>query len=119
MSAVSSYVDPAQRGFITGRNGCDHTVNINTLFYEAVKRKKERILFLLDTAKAFDSIDHQWINHILARVSFPSWVRNFVRAALTGVKVSPYFGGPPTDWIVIERGVKQGCPLSPLLFVIV
>ena len=97
MQAVSAYVDPSQKGFLTGKQGSDHTLDINTLFYNAVKKKVERVLFLLDTAKAFDSIDHSWVEQVLTRVSFPPWVRNFVRGSLAGVKVSPFFGGPLLD----------------------
>ena len=72
----------------------------------------------MDTAKAFDSIDHDWVHHILHRVEFPPWFRSFVKGTLHGVKVAPFFGGDLTDWIDILRGVKQRCPLSPLLFII-
>ena len=87
-------------------------------FYEGVESDLSRYLFLLDTAKAFDSIDHQWIFHILKRVSFPSWFLFFVRGMLTNVSVAPCFGKSTSVWIDIERGVKQGCPLSPLLFIL-
>jgi len=118
MPAVSAYVSPCQKGFLSGKDGGDHIVEINTLFYEAVVKKYDRLLFLLDTAKAFDSIDHDWISHVLSWVGFPPWFRNFVKGSLSSVKVAPFFGGVPSDWIDIRRGVKQGCPLSPLLFLI-
>ena len=118
MGAVDDYVHPSQKGFVAGRQGADHVSDINERFYEAVKKKENKLLFLLDTAKAFDSIDHDWVSHVLVKVGFPPWFRNFVRGSLSSVKVAPFFGAELTEWIDIERGVKQGCPLSPLLFVI-
>jgi hypothetical protein len=73
---------------------------------------------LLDTHKAFDSVDHEWIHLVLKRAGFPAWFTHFVRGTLTDVKVAPFFGVKPTEWIPIFRGVKQGCPLSPLLFIL-
>jgi hypothetical protein len=118
MPAVLDLVDPCQKGFLVGKNGSDHILDINTLFFEAVEKKQEQLLFLLDTAKAFDSIDHSWIHRVLKVAGFPRWLRLFVKAALTEVKVTPFFGTRTKVWIDIDRGVKQGCPLSPLLFLI-
>ena len=103
---------------MAGKNSTEHIVTINQLFYEAVVKDDSRVLFLLDTAKAFDSIDHEWVHHVLRQTGLPLWLRNFVKGSLHGVKVAPVFGGDLSDWIDILRGVKQGCPLSPLLFII-
>ena len=118
MPAVLELIDPAQKGFLNGRSGVDHVSDINNFFYEGVENNLVRFLFLLDTAKAFDSIDHDWIFHILKRVCFPDWILRFVRGMLTNVSVAPCFGKSTCVWIDIERGVKQGCPLSPLLFIL-
>ena len=118
MPAVLDLVEPCQKGFLAGRTGCDHVEDVNAFFFEGVEKGLDRLLFLLDTAKAFDSIDHDWIHDLLKHVGFPPWLSFFVRGALTDVSVSPFFGGAIHDHICIERGVKQGCPLSPLLFIL-
>ena len=118
MPAVSALVDPAQKGFLTGQNGHEHTLRINEFFFEGVKQNTQRLCFFLDTAKAFDSIDHTWALRVLAKAGFPPWLTAFVKGSLSNVKVSPCFGRSLVDWIDISRGVKQGCPLSPLIFIL-
>ena len=39
MPAVLALVDPSQKGFLTARNGSEHTTDINTFFYEGVEKK--------------------------------------------------------------------------------
>ena len=79
-----------------------------------------RNLFVLfmDTAKAFDSIDHDFVHEAIRRTGLPDWFGRLVRGLLHSVRVKPAFKGASDHWIEILRGVKQGCPLSPLLFVI-
>ena len=118
MPAVSAIVDPSQKGFLWGKNGMDHTADINQFFFEGVVAKTQRLLFFLDTAKAFDSIDHSWALKVLRKVGFPLWVTRFISSSLSDVKVAPSFGKNVSCWIDILRGVKQGCPLSPLIFIL-
>src|SRR6185437_6774477 len=116
MPAAQAFLDPSQRGFLSGINGHAHTESINKFFYDGVEGDDQRYVFFLDTAKAFDSIDHAWIMAVLDKAEFPLWVRRFVRGSLANVRVTPFFGSLTGQWIPIERGVKEGCPLSPLLF---
>ena len=102
MPATLELVDPAQQGFLWGRNGAKHTLDINSFFYEGVVKKLERFVFFLDTAKAFDSIDHAWIFKVLKRAAYPPWVSNFVRCSLTEVLVSPFFGTLSDVWIPMQ-----------------
>ena len=72
----------------------------------------------MDTRKAFDSIDHNFIIKILRHINMPTWVVNTVINLLTDVLVSPVVSEKVDTTIPIKRGVKQGCPLSPLLFIL-
>src|SRR5205823_3255699 len=56
MPAVSTFLDPAQKGFLAGINGHSHIEDLNEFFYQGITNNIQRFVFLLDTAKAFDSI---------------------------------------------------------------
>ena len=114
-----SVLHPAQKGSIPGRVGLDHVTAASNLFYQAVESGHDAPnLFglFIDTRKAFDSLHHDFIFAVLRHKGFPTWTIQAVRALLHEVKVTPFFGVLTDTWLRIERGVKQGCPLSPILF---
>ena len=71
---------------------------------------------LLDFKKAYDSIKHDFIRDQLTHCGFPPWVTKAVTGLLTGVRARLTLNGSDFCFIDILRGVKQGCPLSPLIF---
>ena len=117
---------PNQKGFIPGRSFEDHIRELNELFYKMVESEPTSFLnstdnffvLFMDTAKAFDSVDHSFILESIKRIGLPPWFSSLVTGLLHSVRVKPAFKGASDFWIDICRGVKQGCPLSPLLFVI-
>ena len=117
--ATRALVHASQKGFVAGRRGSDNVEGITDLFYGAVADATELHVLQVDTKKAFDSIDHTFITTVLAHVGFPRWLVMVVLALFEGAVVSPVLAAPTKDRIPIRRGVKQGCPLSPTLFVII
>ena len=115
---LNQMLDPSQCGFIPGRNGTTHILSLNTFFYDAIKNTNPAYILLLDTAKAFDSIDHDYLFRLLAKINLPPWVLNTIRSLFHDVSVFPALSSPTSVSIQIDRGVKQGCPLSPILFAI-
>jgi ribonuclease HI len=114
--ALQHILAPNQKGFIPGRQGADHITSITQHYYSSLDRKQQLYILFLDTAKAFDSIDHSFIFKMLHKINLPTPFINIIKCLLTDVKVFLTNGGNPEAYIDIERGVKQGCPLSPLLF---
>ena len=105
-----------QKGFIPGRVGLDHIREINQRYYSALDRKHQYYILFLDTRKAFDSIHHDFIHATLRKLRVPQWICNAIAGLMAHVAVLPVFSRAHA--IPIKRGVKQGCPLSPLLFAI-
>ena len=119
--ALLATLHKAQKGFVQGRHFEEHLRELNERFYEIVEQGKageNYFVLFMDTAKAFDSIDHDFIHVAVRRAGLPAWFQQLVRALLHQVRVKPAIRGAQAHWIDICRGVKQGCPLSPLLFVI-
>jgi ribonuclease HI len=113
---LDARLDRAQQGFIKNRCYHVHICDLNDVFYSAVEGGEDYFALFMDTAKAFDSIDHDFIHAAVARLGLPGWFRNVVRGLLHLVEVQLFFHGLTDTFIAIHRGVKQGCPLSPLLF---
>jgi ribonuclease HI len=116
--ALDALIDPSQKMFITGRHMTDLVTDINETYYKAVREEKEEYILFLDTRKAFDSIHHDYLLEIISHVGLPTWAVNIITSMLHQVRVSPVLANDASLLIWIRRGVKQGCPLSPLLFVL-
>ena len=116
--AAQAIIHPSQKGFIAGRSGEDNVLGLTELFYSRLQHNQQLHVLQIDTRKAFDSIDHNFILTILPSVGFPDWLVSIVSFLLTDVFVTPVVSSHTSVLIPIHRGVKQGCPLSPLLFVL-
>ena len=72
----------------------------------------------LDQEKAFDRVDWPFLFRVLEHLGFgPSFI-SWVRLLYTNIRSAVLIDGYTSDWFYPSRGVRQGCPLSPLLYVI-
>jgi ribonuclease HI len=116
--AIQEFIRPEQKLFVPGRVMTDLVVDINELYYSHLSKKHQYLLLFLDTKKAFDSIHHDYLMELLHHIGCPPWFLSVVKELLSLVMVSPVLANMATLLIPILRGLKQGCPLSPILFVI-
>ena len=83
------------------------------------KTDETGILVTLDQEKAFDHVDHEFLMRTLAKLgfgpSFCQWVSLFHNNVFSRIICH----GKLTDPVFLGRGVRQGCPLSPLLYVLI
>ena len=74
-----------------------------------------RVCFI-DYAKAFDCVDHNKLWKILQEMGIPDHLTCLLRYLYAGQEATVRTGHGTTDWFQIEKGVPQGCILSPYLF---
>ena len=116
--ALQHMLQDDQKGFVAGRQGTDHVKSLTDEFYSKLSKKQQHYVLLLDTRRAFDTLSHVFIHRCLHKLGFARWLRELVKGLLYQVVVFPAIGKGNTHPISIHRGVKQGCPLSPLLFIL-
>ena len=75
-------------------------------------------ILALDQEKAFDRVDWAFLFRTLQHLGFvPSFI-SWIRLLYTDIRSAVLVNGYTTDFFTPTRGVRQGCPLSPLLYVI-
>jgi len=84
----------------------------------SASRGLDHFYLSLDFEKAFDSVDHQWLFQVLTRYGFAPHFVNIVAALQSGATSEVIVNGRHTPPFLIERGVRQGDPLSLFLFLI-
>lgn len=73
----------------------------------------------LDLQKAYDSVDWKFLLQLLESYCFPDRFVSWLRECICGVHYSIVLNGERVGYIAGRKGLRQGDPLSPLLFVLV
>ena len=112
---VNHELPDVQAGFRKGRGTRDQIANIRWIIKKATEFQKN-IYFCLDYAKAFDCVNHHKLWKILQEMGKPDHLTCLLRNLYAGQEATVRTGHGTIDWFQIEKGVCQGCILSPCLF---
>lgn len=106
-----------QKGFIRGYDGIAHNVFLlDGLLRMGWRKKRSLVISILDVRKAFDSVSHDALREILLKRGFQCEIRNYIRSTYANAKSVIISKGRAADEMKPARGVRQGDPLSPILF---
>jgi hypothetical protein len=111
-------VSHAQSAFIQTRSIHENFKLVANTARLLHRRKKPAVLMKIDTSKAFDTLSWEFLMEMLKRRGFGSifcaWLCGILRSAYTRVMINGTQGAP----IQLARGVRQGDPLSPTLYIL-
>jgi hypothetical protein len=76
------------------------------------------MIIKLDLANAFDRVRHNFLFKVVENFGFAPAFINWIKACIGSPWIAPLVNGRATKFFQASRGLRQGCPLSPLLYAI-
>ena len=83
-----------------------------------LKHEIPGILISLDFQRAFDSLEWPFMQRVLEIFNFGASINNWIKVFYTDIESAVMNNGFSTKWFQLSRGVRQGCPLSPYLYIL-
>lgn len=88
------------------------------MLHQAATSGEEYLLLKMDVVKAFDRLNWSFLLVLLEKSGMAGTLTRFLRASFAEAASSVVLNGRLTNRIPLTRSVRQGCPLSPLLFIL-
>lgn len=117
-NVITQIIHEDQVGFIKGRNMASHLRLMDDITSYLRNADQPGALIALDFSKAFDTLSKTCILEALNIFNFGPKFIQFIATTMEQTESCIHNGGWLSECFPTERGIRQGCPLSPLLFVI-
>lgn len=111
---------PNQSSFVPGRSTTDNII-ISQEIIHTLKSKKGKVggmILKIDLEKAYDNISWAFLNQTLDEFGFDKNLIDMIMCCVTTVSTAILWNGEPLKEFKPEKGLRQGDPLSPYLFVL-
>ena len=117
-TVIKVVIHEDQTAYIKGRTITTIIRLIDDVIETTKYNNKSGGILALDYRKAFDTISKDYLKKVLKVFNFGSTFVKWVSVLMENTESSVQHAGWLSDWFPTECGVRQGCPFSPLLFIL-
>ena len=118
-STLPIIISNHQTGFQKGKSTTDNLI-LMYLVLEHYERnpQEEGYLVQIDYEKAFDSVEHAYLFSVLKKIGLGNKLIHMIKVAFSGCSSMILINGHLSEPVYLCRGLHQGSPLSPILFIL-
>lgn len=113
LGIMPDLINADQTGFMPGRT---IGTNIRISFFQ--DQEEGGLVVSLDFAKAFDSVDRDFIHEVLKSLNFGEKFLKWIKILYSKAESCVINNGHSSGWFEMNAGLRQGCALLPFLFIL-
>eukprot|EP00253_Pinus_taeda_P017716 PITA_17716 len=115
---LDKLISVEQTGFVEGRQILDGLVVTQEVIHSLKVKKQKGMMIKLDMSKAYDRLSWNYLGKVLESFGFSRRWIDWIHSLISSPNFSILVNGTPSKTFTASRGIRQGDPLSPFLFIL-